>query len=115
MSNTISQLHNYLKLADIPKSSINTILKRNDILLYSLLRDKLTHSELLELQIVLKDIYYKQDNPVLVDFSKYISLNHIEKKIASDILNLKTNSLLELATIVQLPPKELVYNIKNNL
>lgn len=115
MSNTLNELSTYLKLFQIPSRTISTILRREDIVVYCLLRDKLTYAELLELQIILKDIYYHQASPNKIDFSKYINLTASEIKRLSTIFDLKSNSLLEISTFIQLPPKELAFNIVSQL
>ena len=114
MPNTLSDLITYLELLDVSKNDINKIIKRDDIVLYSILRDKLSTSELLELQIVLTDIYNKRENPLDVDFTKFINLDKKEKKLVNNILQLKTNSLLEIVTIIQLDTKDLAFNIVNS-
>ncbi len=111
MSTTLDDLTTYLKLFQLDSRTISTILRREDIIAYCLLRDKLTYAELLELQIILKDIYYHQANPNKIDFSKYIHLTASEIKKLSNIFHLKSNTLLEISTIIQLTPKELAFNI----
>jgi hypothetical protein len=115
MSRTLFELSTYLELLDIPKTTINKILSRDDILLYSALRDNLSTSELLELQIILKNICNKKENSLDIDFNKFISLDKKNIDIVSKILNLKSNSKLELATIIQLDTKDLSFNIINRL
>ena len=115
MPNTLSDLVTYLEMLDVPKKDINHILSRDDIILYSILRDRLSTSELLELQIILKNIYNKSENPLDIDFSKFVSLDKSKIKLVSELLNLKTTSKLELSTIIQLDTKELAFNIVNTL
>jgi len=115
MSNTLDELSDYLKLFQVNPRTISSILRREDIIAYSLLRDKLTYAELLELQITLKDIYYHQASPNKIDFSKYIKLTKSEITKLSNIFNLKTNTLLEISTIIQLTPKELSFNIVSQI
>lgn len=115
MPNTISELVTYLEMLDVSKKDISKILSRDDIVLYSILRDKLSVSELLELQIILKNVYNKNENPLDIDFSKFVELQKKERTVAADLLNLKTNSVLELATIIQLDTKDLAFNIVNTL
>ena len=115
MPNTISELVTYLEMLDVSKKDISKILSRDDIVLYSILRDKLSVSELLELQIILKNVYNKNENPLDIDFSKFVELQKKERNVAADLLNLKTNSVLELATIIQLDTKDLAFNIVNTL
>jgi len=117
MSSTLNDLSTYLKLFNLDTPAISTILNRSDIIAYCLLRDKLTYVELLEVQIVLKDIYYSKDpknESKRVDLSKYIKLNKNEIKKLSSIFNLKTNTLLEIASIIQMTPQELSFNLVNN-
>ena len=115
MPNTLSELTTYLEMLEISKKDINKILSRDDIVLYSILRDRLSISELLELQIILKNVYNKSENPLDIDFSKFISLDKSKIKLVSELLNLKTTSNLELSTIIQLDTKELAFNIVNTL
>ena len=112
MSSTLKDLFTYLKLFKLDTPSISTSLNRADVIAYCLLRDKLTYAELLELQIVLKDIYYSQESKE-VDLSKYIKLNKHEIKQLSSIFHLKTNTLLEISSIIQMTPKELSFNLLN--
>jgi hypothetical protein len=115
MPNTLSELVTYLELLDISKKDINKIISRNDIVLYSILRDKLSTAELLELQIIFKNIYNKRENPLDIDFTKFLDIDNSERKLVAQLLDLKTNSLLELATIIQLDTKDLSFNIVNTL
>ena len=113
MSTTLDELSTYLKLFQRPSRTISSIFYREDIIAYCLLRDKLTYAELLELQIVLKDIYYSQESKE-VDLSKYIKLNKHEINKLSSIFDLKTNTFLEIASIIQMTPQELSFNLVNN-
>jgi hypothetical protein len=115
MPNTISELVTYLELLDLSKKDISKLISRDDIVLYSILRDKLSTSELLELQIILKNVCNKSENPLDIDFSKFVELQKKERNLVGDLLNLKTNSVLELATIIQLDTKDLAFNIVNTL
>jgi hypothetical protein len=115
MPNTISELVTYLEMLDVSKKDISKILSRDDIVLYSILRDRLSVSEVLELQIILKNVYNKNENPLDIDFSKFISLDKSKIKLVSQLLNLKTSSKLELSTIIQLDTKDLAFNIVNTL
>jgi hypothetical protein len=114
MSRTLSDLHTYLKMLNFPKNRINTFLDRSDIVLYSNIRDLMSETELLELEIVLKDVFNNIDNPLEIDFTKYISLDKKQRRIVASMLDLKTTSPLEIATIIQLPPKQLAFNIVNH-
>jgi hypothetical protein len=115
MPNTISELVTYLEMLDISKKDISKIISRDDIVLYSILRDKLSNAELLELQIILKNVYNRNENPLDIDFSKFVEIDKKERKLVADLLHLKTNSALELATIIQLDTKDLAFNIVNTL
>jgi hypothetical protein len=115
MPNTISELVTYLEMLDLSKKDISKIISRDDIVLYSILRDKLSTSELLELQIILNNVYNMSENPLDIDFSKFVSLDKSKIKLVSELLNLKTTSELELSTIIQLDTKELAFNIVNTL
>lgn len=111
MSNTLNELSTYLKLLKLDSRTISAVVHRDDIVAYCLLRDKLTYSELLELQIILKDIYHHQATPNKIDFSKYIKLTKSEIKKLSKIFHLKSNTLLEISTFIQLNPQELAFNV----
>ena len=113
MSSTLNDLSTYLKLFNLDNRTISTILNRADVVTYCLLRDKLTYAELLELQIIFKDIYYSQES-TQVDLSKYIELTKSEINKLSNIFKLKKNTLLEIASIIQMTPQELSMNIVNN-
>ena len=113
MSSTLNDLSTYLKLLNLDTPTIYKALNRSDVVAYCLLRDKLTYAELLELQIILKDIYYSQESKK-VDLSKYIKLNKNEIKKLSTIFDLKTNTLLEIASIIQITPQELSFNLVNS-
>jgi hypothetical protein len=115
MPDTISDLVTYLEILDVTKKDISKLISRDDIVLYSILRNKLSTAELLELQIILKNVYNRSENPLDIDFSKFVEIDKKEKKIVSNVLNLKTNSVLELATIIQLDTKDLAFNIVNTL
>lgn len=115
MSTTLDELSTYSKLFQLPSRTISSILYREDIIAYCLLRDKLTYAELLELQITLKDIYYHQASHNKIDFSKYIKLTENEIKKLSTIFDLKSGTLLEISTFIQLTPKELAFNIVSQL
>ena len=113
MSSTLNNLSTYLKLFNLDNRAISTILNRLDIVTYCLLRDKLTYAELLELQIIFKDIYYSQESKN-VDLSNYIKLTKTEIKKLSNIFKLKKDTLLEIASIIQMKPLELATNIVNS-
>ena len=113
MSSTLNDLSTYLKLFNLDNRTISTTLNRADVVTYCLLRDKLTYAELLELQIIFKDIYYSQESKQ-VDLSKYIELTKSEINKLSNIFKLKKNTLLEIASIIQMTPQELSMNIVNN-
>jgi hypothetical protein len=114
MSRTLSDIHTYLKMMNLPKGKITTFLDRSDVVLYSTIRDLMTESELLELEIVIKDVFNNAENPLEIDFTKYISLDKKQRKIVSSMLDLKTTSALEIATIIQMSPKDLAFNIVNH-
>ena len=113
MSSTLNDLSTYLKLFNLDTPTISKTLNRSDVIAYCLLREKLTYVELLELQIIFKDIYYSQESEQ-VDLSKYIKLNKNEIKKLSNIFHLKTDTLLEIASIIQMTPQELSFNLVNN-
>jgi hypothetical protein len=113
MSSTLNDLSTYLKLFNLDSRTISKILNRADVVSYCLLRDKLTYAELLELQIIFKDIYYSQESK-RVNLSKYIELTKSEMNKLSNIFKLKKNTLLEIASIIQMTPQELAMNIVNN-
>jgi hypothetical protein len=115
MPNTISDLVTYLEMLDISKKDISKLISRDDVILYSILRDKVSTSELLELQIILNNVYNRSENPLDIDFSKFVGLDKKERNLVADLLKLKTNSVLELATIIQLDTKDLAFNIVNTL
>jgi hypothetical protein len=113
MSSTLNDISTYLKLFNVDNYSISKIVNRADVVAYCLMRDKLTYGELLELQIILKDIYYSQESKK-VNLSKYIKLNKSEIKKLSNIFKLKTSTPLEIASIIQMTPQDLAINIVNN-
>ncbi len=112
MSSTLSELTTYLELMEMPKSLIQKVLKRKDMMLYGILSDRLTHMERLELQAVFKDVYHGDAKLNRIDFSKYVSLDNKEKEIASDVMS---SSSVILSSIIQMDPKDVAFNVVNEL
>lgn len=112
MSSSLSELTTYLELMEIPKSLIQSVLKRKDIILYGILRDRLTHVERLELQAVLKDVYHGDAKLDRIDFSKYVSLDKKEKEVATAVMS---SSPVILSSIIQMEPKDVAFNVINEL
>ena len=106
MSKTVQDIKTYLQLLNIPNNKINTIINRDDIAVYSALRDTLTHSEILELQVVLRGI----NNGTEKHNEKYL-----EKYVVKKQLGLKSTSNLEISSVLQMEPSELALNIVNKL
>lgn len=115
MSKTIDDVKTYLQLLNIPNAKINKLIDRDDIVIYSSLRDRLTISELLELQIVLRSISNGSEKQVDKIFSKYVDLQKDERKMVKDILGLKSTSNLEIASILQMEPRDLAINMVKTL
>jgi hypothetical protein len=115
MSKTIDDVKTYLQLLNIPNAKINKLIDRDDIVIYSSLRDRLTISELLELQIVLRSISNGSEKQVDKIFSKYVDLQKDGRKMVKDILGLKSTSNLEIASILQMEPRDLAINMVKTL
>ena len=113
-SNTLELLKITMELYDIPKKEIQSFLNLERIQLYAFLRDRLTYPELIELQIILNNIYNNVENKDKIDFTEYcpISLKH-QEKTCTILLNkcLKdSNCLLAICTIIAMEPKEIIEN-----
>jgi DNA-directed RNA polymerase subunit F len=115
MSKTIDDVKTYLQLLNIPNAKINKLIDRDDLAIYSSLRDRLTSSELLELQIVLRSISNGSEKQVDKIFNKYVDLQKDERKMVKDILGLKGTSNLEIASILQMEPSDLAINMIKTL
>jgi hypothetical protein len=115
MSKTIDDVKTYLQLLNIPNSKINKLVDRDDVAIYSSLRDRLTESELLELQIVLRSVSNGSEKQVDKIFSKYLDLQKDERKLVKDVLGLKGTSNIEIASILQMEPRELALNMVKTL
>lgn len=115
MSRTIDDVKTYLQLLNIPNAKINKLIDRDDVAIYSSLRDRLTGSELLELQIVLRSVSNGTEKQVDKVFSKYVDLKKDERTLVKDVLGLKGTSNLEIASILQLNPQELAINMVKTL
>jgi hypothetical protein len=115
MSKTIDDVKTYLQLLNIPNAKINKLIDRDDLAIYSSLRDRLTSSEILELQIVLRSISNGSEKQVDKIFNKYVDLQKDERKMVKDILGLKGTSNLEIASILQMEPSDLAINMIKTL
>lgn len=112
MSSTLSELCTYLELLDLPKALVKRVLKREDILLYGLMRDRLTHVERIELQAILNQIYYEDLPADQVDFSKYVNLDRKEKEVISKVFG---TSPIAISSMIQMEPKDVAFNIAQTL
>lgn len=115
MSKTIDDVKTYLQLLNIPNAKINKLIDRDDLAIYSSLRDRLTTSELLELQIILRSISNGSEKQVDKIFSKYVDIKKDDRKMVKDVLGLKGTSNLEIATILQMEPSDLAINMVKTL
>ena len=115
MSKTIDNVKTYLQLLNIPNAKINKLINRDDLAIYSSLRDRLTGSELLELQIVLRSVSNGTEKQVDKVFSKYVDLTKDKRVLVKDVLGLKGTSNLEIASILQIEPQEVAINMVKTL
>jgi hypothetical protein len=115
MSRTIDDVKTYLQLLNIPNAKINKLIDRDDLAIYSSLRDRLTGSELLELQIVLRSVSNGTEKQVDKVFSKYVDLKKDRRTLVKDVLGLKGTSNLEIASILQIEPQEVAINMVKTL
>jgi hypothetical protein len=115
MSKTVEDIKTYLQLLNIPNAKINKLINRDDIAIYSALRDRLTHSELLELQVVLRGVNNGTEKRIDNYFDKYVDLQKSQRKLVKEQLGLKGTSNLEIASVLQMEPLELALNIVNDL
>lgn len=115
MSKTINDVKNYLQLLNIPNAKINKLINRDDIAIYSAIRDRLTHSELLELQVVLRGVQNGTEKRVDSYFDKYLDLEQDQRKLVKEKLGLKGTSNLEIASIIQMEPRDLALNLVNEI
>lgn len=115
MSKTLGDLKTYLQLLNIPNAKINKLINRDDIAIYSALRDQLTDSELLELQVFLRGINNGTEKRSEKYLDKYLNIQKTQRKLVKNGLGLKGTSNLEIATIIQMEPRDLALNIVNEL
>jgi hypothetical protein len=115
MSKTIEDIKTYLQLLNIPNAKINKLINRDDISVYSALRDNLTDSEILELQVVLRGVNNGTEKRNNKYFEKYLDLQKDQRKLVKEQLGLKGSTNLEIVSILQMEPRELAINIVNEL
>lgn len=115
MSKTLGDIKTYLQLLNIPNAKINKLLIRDDISIYCALRDRLTESELNELQVVLRGLNNGTEKRVDKYFEKYVELKKNQRKIVKQELGLKEASDIEIASIIQMEPREVALNIVNEM
>jgi hypothetical protein len=115
MSKTINDVKNYLQLLNIPNAKINKLINRDDIAIYSFLRDRLTYSELLELQVFLRGVNNGTEKRSDKYFEKYVDLEKDQRKLVKEKLGLKSISNLEIASIIQMEPRELAINLVDEM
>ncbi len=115
MSKTVEDIKTYLQLLNIPNAKINKIIHRDDIAIYSALRDRLTDNELLELQVFLRGVNNGTEKLSEKYLDKYVVLQKAQRKLVKEQLGLKGTSNLEIATILQMDPRDLALNIVNEL
>jgi hypothetical protein len=115
MSKTVEDIKTYLQLLNIPNAKINKLINRGDIAVYSALRDRLTESELLELQVVLRGVHNGTEKRIDNYFDKYVDLQKVQRKLVKEQLGLKGTSNLEIASVLQMEPRELALNLVNEL
>jgi hypothetical protein len=116
MNNTKELLDVYLDLYDVPKRQKKTFFESKAIQLYIYLRDKLPYTDLIELQIVLNNIYYGQESEKKINFNEYL---HVEDKYIKDVCTVfeldkcprsKKTILAILGSIIAMEPQEVVVN-----
>ena len=115
MSKTVEDIKTYLQILNIPNAKINKLINRDDIAIYSALRDRLTDSELLELQVVLRGVNNGTEKRVDNYFDKYVDLQKVQRKLVKEQLGLKGTSNLEIASVLQMEPRDLALNLVNEL
>lgn len=115
MSKTVGDIKTYLQLLNIPNTKIDKLINRDDIAIYSALRDRLTDSELLELQVVLRGINNGTEKRSEKYLDKYLVLEKAQRKLVKEQLGLKGTSNLEIASILQMEPRDLALNLVNEL
>jgi hypothetical protein len=115
MSRTIDDVKTYLQILNIPNTKINKLINRDDLAIYSALRDRLTESELLEVQIVLRGFSNGNEKNIEKYLDKYVDLQKDQRKLVKDVLGLQSTTNLEIATILQMEPSELAINMVNEL
>ena len=115
MSKTVEDIKTYLQLLNIPNAKINKLINRDDIAIYSALRDRLTESEILELKVVLRGVDNGTEKRIDNYFDKYVDLQKVQRKLVKEQLGLKGTSNLEIASVLQMGPRELALNLVNEL
>lgn len=115
MSKTVEDIKTYLQLLNIPNAKINKLINRDDIAIYSALRDRLTESELLELKVVLRGVNNGTEKRIDNYFDKYVDLQKVQRKLVKEQLGLKGTSNLEIASVLQMEPRDLALNLVNEL
>jgi hypothetical protein len=115
MSKTVDDIKTYLQLLNIPTAKINKLINRDDVAIYSALRDKLTQSEILEIQVVIRGVNNGTEKRIDNYFNKYVDLQKVQRKLVKEQLGLKGTSNLEIASVLQLEPRELALNLVNEL
>ena len=118
MDKTLDLLKAYLEIFNVDRNNIKEFLTQEKIQLYSIIRDKLTYAERVELEIILNNIYNNYESKNKIDLSKYIHLNKklIDKteKIMLDRCISKKDCIFALCTIINMEPKEVVSNYLTN-
>jgi hypothetical protein len=115
MSKTVEDIKTYLQILNIPNAKINKLINRDDIAIYSALRDRLTDSELLELKVVLRGVDNGTEKRIDNYFDKYVDLQKVQRKLVKEQLGLKGTSNLEIASVLQMEPRDLALNLVNEL
>ena len=115
MSKTVQDIKTYLQLLNIPNNKIDKLINRDDIAIYSALRDRLTDSELLELKIFLRGVSNGSEKRSEGYLDKYLVLEKAQRKLVKEELGLKGTSNLEIASILQMEPRDLALNLVNEL
>ncbi len=116
MKETLEILTSYMELYECSEEEKREFLKSQEIQMYALLRDRLTYPELVELQIILENIYTGFEEKDKIDFNEYIYF--INKKYLEQICNLyeleecsrKKEIIYGICTIIAMDPKEVVNN-----
>lgn len=114
MKDTLEILSTYLELLEVPKEKASRLLKSKEIQLYAYLRDKLTYTELLDLEIVLNNIYNGVENKNKINFNEYCLIDKKYKTSACSLLLHNCISskycMYALSTIIAMEPKEVALN-----